>query len=386
MANRKNIYLDYAASTPMDPEVIKEMEPYFTQVYGNPSGIHQHAQAAASALQTARRAFAEHLDCLPEEILFTSGGTESDNLALRGVAFAERARRNADHILTTKVEHQAVLKTTLDLQKHDGFEVEIIPVDNYGMVDLDTLRDLLRDTTAIVSVIHGNNEIGTINPVDEIGEICRQRGIPFHTDAVQSAVHLPLQPAKINIDLMSVGGHKFYGPKGIGVLYKSKEITIDPVLTGGSHEYGMRPGTENIPLIIGMMAAYNRIRSSQARYHDHNTRLRDRIIEGVTGTINGVQLTGHPTQRLPNHASFIFSDLDSNNLLMLLDMEGFSCASGSSCKTGQPEPSSVLLAMGFSEREALGGLRVTVGKQTTEDEVDAFLAALPSIVDKARNF
>jgi cysteine desulfurase len=328
---------------------------------------------------------AGHLDCLPEEVLFTSGGTESDNLALRGTALAERARRGANHILTTKIEHQAVLKTALDLQAHHGFEVEFIPVDGFGQVDPQAVKSLLRDSTAVVSVIHANNEIGTINPIEEIGQICLQCGIPIHTDAVQGGVHFSIRPNESNIDLLSLGAHKFYGPKGIGVLYKSKDIKIDPMLTGGSHEFGMRPGTENIPLIIGMAKAYDSIRKNQVDYAQHNKILRDQIIENVLGNIRDAQLTGHPQERLPNHASFAFSGIDSNDLLMMLDMEGYSCASGSSCKTGQPEPSSVLLALGLNEDDALGGLRVTVGKHTTQEDIDGFLSVLPSIVERARS-
>ncbi len=385
MRNHKNVYLDYAASTPVDEDVFNAMEPYFTQVYGNPSGIHQHAQSSENALHASRRTFAVLLNCLPEEILFTSGGTESDNLALRGAAMSEKHHRNADHILTTKVEHQAVLKTALDLQENYGFEVEFIPVDGKGRVDPEEVRNLLRDSTAVVSVIHGNNEIGTINPIQEIGMICRERGVPFHTDAVQSGVHLPVQPEELNVDLLSLGGHKFYGPKGIGVLFKSKKVKIDPVMTGGSHEFGLRPGTENIPLIVGMTRAYEHIRKNQESYHLHNIQLRDQIIETVLGKIDGSVLTGHPKYRLPNHASFAFTELDSNNLLMLLDTEGYSCASGSSCKTGHPEPSSVLLALGLSANDALGGLRVTVGKHTTREDVEGFLSVLPTAVEKARN-
>ncbi len=379
-----NIYLDYAATTPVDPRVLQAMLPYFGETFGNPSSIHRHGQLAEAALEDARYSVSKSLHCLPEEVIFTSCGTESDNLALRGVALAERRSRGANHILISPVEHHAVSLTAFQLEEIWGFEVELLPVDSEGRVHPEWVAERLRPDTALVSVIFGNNEIGSINPITEIGAACREEGVTFHTDAVQAAAHLNIDVQALNVDLMSIGAHKFYGPKGVGALYVRKGVKIIPAQTGGGQEDGLRAGTQNIPYIVGLAEA---LRLAQAESGEREAKLvpmRDRIIGRVLEEVPRSRLTGHPSKRLPNHASFVFEGVDGNALLMLLDGAGFSCSSGSACKTGNPEPSEVLTALGIDRKWALGSLRVTLGQNTTPQEVDQFLDALPGLVEKAR--
>ncbi len=378
------VYLDYAASTPVDKRAIEVMLPYFSQHFGNPSSTHFYGQKAEAAIESAREMIAQALNCKPHEIVFTSCGSESDNLALRGVAWAARQERGADHILISPVEHHAVSHTAQQLADLFGFELEYLPIDEYGMVSLEDLSDRLRPSTAIVSIIHANNEIGTLNPIAEIGEICQEKSIPFHTDSVQGAAHLPVDVQELNVDLLAIGAHKFYGPKGVGALYVREGTKLHPNQTGGSQELGRRAGTPNTPYIVGMAQAF---RLAQEEHDSRNTRslaMRNRIVGHILEEIPDAILTGHPTERLPNHASFAFKGVDGNNLLMLLDVEGFACSSGSACKTGNPEPSDVLTALGLSPEWALGSLRVTVGKDTTPAEVDKFLEVLPSLVNRVR--
>jgi cysteine desulfurase len=384
MRNNSLVFLDYASTTPVDPRVIDAMMPYFDQSYGNSSSVHQLGQHAENALEKSRQTVADILGAKPKEIIFTSCGSESDNLALRGVAFARRAHHSASHILISAVEHHAVSITAYQLGDLHGFEIEVIPVDEYGMVDPDEIRNRIRDDTALVSVIFANNEIGSINPLGEIGDICRARGIPFHTDAVQGAAHLPSDVNALNVDLLSLGAHKFYGPKGVGALYVRESTPILPVLTGGGQEFNLRAGTHNIPYIVGMAKAFDLAHNSDEDRHSHYSSMRDLLIRTITETIPSTKLTGHPTQRLPNHASFVFKDVDGNTLLMMLDAAGFACSSGSACKTGSPEPSDVLLAMGLSPEWALGSLRVTLGQQTSAEELEDFLEIIPNLVHQAR--
>lgn len=379
------IYLDYAATTPVDERVLQAMLPYFREKFGNPSSVHLFGQEAEAAIEEARQAVAKILNCSASEVIFTGCGTESDNLALRGVAFAARNRRNADHILISPVEHHAVMRTAQQLARLHGFEVEYLPVDEHGLVHPEEVAARLRPTTALVSVIYANNEIGTINPIAEIGAICRERHIPFHTDAVQAAAYLPLDVEALQVDLLSLGAHKFYGPKGVGALYVRQGTPILPALTGGGQEFGLRAGTHNVPLIVGLAAALTFAQNERQARCAHVEPLRDRIIQGVLNTVPAARLSGHPQQRLPNHASFVFEEVNGNDLLTLLDAAGFACSSGSACKTGDPEPSEVLLALGLSPKWALGSLRVTLGIFTTPDHVEAFLATLPDLVARARN-
>jgi cysteine desulfurase len=377
-------YLDYAATTPVDPQVLETMLPYFNADFGNPSSVHGYGQRAEAALEAARNTIADALNCLPGEIIFTGCGTESDNLALRGAAFASRKTRSASHILISPVEHHAVSHTAAQLASEHGFELEYLPVDMYGQVAPEAVAERLRPDTAVVSIIYGNNEIGTVNPINQIGLVCQAHNVPFHTDAVQAGAHLSLDVQALNVDYMALGAHKFYGPKGVGVLYIRTGAPYLPTLTGGSQESGRRAGTENVPYIVGMATA---LRLVQARLAENRLRLealRDVIIERTLAEIPGVRLTGHPDQRLPNHASFVFEGVDGNELLMLLDVAGFACSSGSACKTGSPSPSEVLLATGLNEALALGSLRVTLGQWTTETELEHFLASLPECVARAR--
>jgi len=380
----RHVYLDHAATTPADPRVLEAMLPYFRESFGNPSSIHRWGQAAEAAVEDARRSVARVLGCSPEEIVFTSCGSESDNLALRGAALAARELRQATHLLTTPVEHPAVLRTARHLAEHAGFELEMIPVDGDGRVDPKTLESRLRSGTALVSVIYANNEIGTINPIRELAAVCRARGIPFHTDAVQAASQLEVEVGELGVDLMSIGAHKFYGPKGVGALYFRQGTRLVPAQTGGSQEHGLRAGTHNVPLIVGMAEALRLTDLERETQAEHFRMLRDRLIAGVLEGIPGARLTGHRTERLPNHASFVFRGLDGNALVAALDIAGYGCSSGSACKTGSPEPSEVLTAVGLPREWALGSLRVTVGRRTTITDIDGLLEALPGIVARLR--
>jgi cysteine desulfurase len=368
----------------LDPAVLQVMRSCFEQEYGNPSSVHRWGQRAESILERAREQVAEAMGCAPEEILFTGGGTESDNLALAGAAFAAREQRGARHILITPVEHEAVLKTAELLAERHDFELELLPVDSYGQVDPSDLQSRIRADTAIVSVIYGNNEVGTLNPLPELGAICRPFGVPLHSDAVQAASQLPVQVDELQVDLLSIGAHKFYGPKGVGALYIRKGTALQPLLGGGSQERGLRPGTQNVPLIAGMGAALVATTKELERHAERFRDLRDRIIQSTLATVPGAHLTGHPTERLPNHASFVIEGVESNALLAALDLAGFACSAGSACKTGEPEPSRVLTALGQPRELALGSLRVTVGRSTTIEDAESFLQALPQVVARLR--
>jgi cysteine desulfurase len=378
------IYLDYAATTPVDEQVLHAMLPYFSQVFGNPSSVHTFGQQAESALEEARESVAEILGCSPKEIVFTSCGSESDNLALRGVALAAREKRAANHILISPVEHHAVSHTAMQLEDTFGFEVEYLPVDGTGRVSADQIARYLRPDTALVSVIYANNEIGTINPIAEIGRVCRERGVIYHSDAVQAAAYLPVKVAELNVDLLSLGAHKFYGPKGVGALYVRQGTPLLAAQTGGGQEVGLRAGTSNIPYIVGMAAALRLTQTKRQEIIDHLLPLRDHLIGEVLEVIPDSILTGHPADRLPNHASFALRGVDGNALLMMLDMAGFACSSGSACKTGDPKPSEVLTALGLQPEWALGSLRVTLGKDTTPEDIEAFLDTLPGLVERLR--
>ncbi|HEX2698539.1 MAG TPA: cysteine desulfurase family protein [Anaerolineales bacterium] len=379
-----SIYMDYAATTPVDSRVLEVMQPYFSASFGNPSSVHRYGQIAEAAVDSARETVASVLNCRPDEIIFTSCGSESDNLALRGAALAMREKTGANWILTSKAEHHAVSKTAEQLEKYYGFRLEWLDVDEHGRVTPEAVKRAICDQTALVSVMYANNEIGTINPIREIAAICRENGILLHTDAVQAAAYLPVDVKALGVDLMSLGGHKFYGPKGVGVLYVRKGTPLVPHLTGGAQENGLRAGTQNIPYIVGFAEALRLANEEREVRTLHVKPLRDRIIGTVLETIPDSKLTGHLESRLPNHASFVFKDVDGNLLLQLLDAAGFACSSGSACKTGNPEPSEVITSLGFSRDWALGSLRVTLGKDSTPEQVDLFLKALPELISKAR--
>lgn len=383
MVSNSRIYLDYAATTPVDERVLAAMMPYFREAYGNPSSVHYYGQQAEAALEEARQTVARLLHSRAEEIIFTACGTESDNLALRGTAWAQY-KKGHRHILISPVEHHAVLHTAHQLADQHGFEVEELPVDEFGRVDPADVAAFIRPDTALVSVIYANNEIGTINPVAAIGAVCREHGVPFHSDAVQAAAHLPMDVEADQVDLLAVGAHKFYGPKGVGVLFARRGTELVETMTGGKQENALRAGTQNVPYIIGLANAFQTAQEGWEERARLLTPMRDRMIGTVLEEIPGSRLTGHPVDRLPNHASFVFEGVDGNTLMQLLDASGFACSSGSACKTGNPQPSEVLTAVGFSRSWALGSLRVTIGKETTPDQVEAFLHVLPQVVERVR--
>ena len=379
------VYLDYAATTPVDPRVLESMLPYFMRIFGNPSSIHHFGQQAEHAIETARETVAATLNCLPGEVVFTSCGSESDNLALRGAALGMREKTGANQIITSRVEHHAISKTAGQLASHYGFRVSWLQVDKYGMVQPESVEKMISKDTALVSVMYSNNEIGTVNPIPEISSICQAHGVPFHTDAIQAAAYLAVDVPSLGVDILSLGAHKFYGPKGVGALYIRKGTHMLPAQTGGGQEAGMRAGTQNVPYIVGLAEALRLTRGECEQRTAHVHPLRDRIIGTVLEEIPDSCLTGHPARRMPNHASFAFKDVDGNLLLTLLDAAGFACSSGSACKTGNPEPSEVMAAIGLSRDWGLGSLRVTLGVGTTPAQIDRFLQTLPGLVEKARS-
>jgi cysteine desulfurase len=381
--SKRRVYLDHAATTPVDPAVAEAMLPYFSDVYGNPSSVHAWGQKAEAAVETAREDMAAILGCQPEQIIFTACGTESDNLALRGAAFAARAERGATQIITSHLEHHAVSHTAQALADDFGFELFWASPDEHGRILPQALEPLLSPEVAVVSLMFANNEIGTINPIAELGALCRQHEIPFHTDAVQAASQLQLNVDDLNVDMMSLGAHKFYGPKGVGALYFRHPSLLTSIQTGGGQEFNLRPGTHNVPLISGMAAALKQTADTRAEHNRHYLSLRDSLIEGVLD-IEGTRLTGHPVERLPNHASFVIDGIDGNQLLAALDLQGFGCSSGSACKTGDPEPSEVLLSLGIPLELALGSLRVTVGRSTTQEDIDTFIPTLEGAIERLR--
>ena len=378
------IYLDYSATTPVDPRVVEAMTPYFATSFGNPSSVHRYGQIAEAAVDSARETVASVLNCKPEEIIFTSCGSESDNLAIRGAAYAMREKNGARWILASRAEHPAITRTLSHLEKYEGFLIEWLDVDEHGRITPEIVTKAICKDTAIVSVMYANNEIGTINPIKEIAEICKANQILFHTDAVQAAAYLPVDVQALGVDLMSLGAHKFYGPKGVGALYIRKGTPLVSHLTGGGQEFNLRAGTQNVPYIVGFAEALRLTNEERDQRVMHVKPLRDQIIGTVLETIPDSRLTGPMETRLPHHASFAFKDVDGNLLLTLLDAAGFACSSGSACKTGNPEPSEVMNAIGLSRAWGLGSLRVTLGVQTTPADVDSFLNVLPGLVEKAR--
>jgi len=381
---KKPVYFDYAASTPVDEDVLAEMLPYFNIEFGNPSSIHLYGQTAEAAIENARVICSDILETQPNNIIFTSGGTESDNLALRGIALQKRKLTGADEIIISPVEHHAVSLTAFQLQEEFGFKVVLLPVDGKGMVDPGDVGKCITKKTALVSVIYANNEVGTINPVTEIGKICQSKEIPFHSDAVQAAAHLPMSLENDTISLISVGAHKMYGPKGIGLLGIKSGIDILPIQTGGGQENHLRAGTQNVPLIVGLTESFKKSQTNIEFRANEYREMRDQLIAGVLERIPSSKLTGHATNRLPNHASFVFDGVDGNRLLMVLDGMGFACSSGSACKVGSPSPSDVLLAMGYKPQLALGSLRITLGKTNTPENIQSLISALVIAIGKIR--
>jgi len=378
------IYLDYSATTPVDSRVLNAMTPYFSASFGNPSSVHRYGQIAEAAIDSARETVARVLNCRPDEIIFTSCGSESDNLAIRGAAYAMREKTGAKWLLASRAEHPAITNTLKHLEKYEGFLIEWLDVHENGSVTPGTVAKAICNNTAIVSVMYANNEIGTINLIKEIAEICRANNVLFHTDAVQAAAYLPVDVNELGVDMLSLGAHKFYGPKGVGALYMRKGTPLVSHLTGGGQEFSLRAGTQNVPYIVGFAEALRLTHEEREQRVAHVRPLRDKIIGTVLETIPDSQLTGALESRLPHHSSFAFKDVDGNLLLTLLDAAGFACSSGSACKTGNPEPSEVMNAIGLTREWGLGSLRVTLGVHTTPADVDSFLNILPGLVEKAR--
>ena len=381
------VYLDHAGTTPLDSKVLEAMVPYFTQHFGNPSSLHSVGQEARYALDEARERVAGVLNCRPREIVFTAGGTESDNAAIHGVATA--LHETGNHIVTSSVEHHAVLHACQYLESQ-GFEVTYLSVDADGMVQPEAVYNAINERTPLVTIMYGNNEVGTINPISEIAKSVNRRAeelsrtIVFHTDAVQAAGYLSLDVAELGVDLLSLSGHKFHGPKGTGVLYMKRGSPYLPLIHGGGQERERRSGTENIPGIIGLSVALEAADTVREETSQRCAALRDRIIDSVLQQIPGSRLNGHATQRLPNNANFSFTGVEGEPILLGLDMAGIAASSGSACSSGSLEPSHVLLALGQSAEIARGSLRLTLGRDNTEDEVEYLLGVLVDLVQRLR--
>ena len=378
----KRIYMDHAATTPTDIEVVKEMEPYFTQKYGNPNSVHSFGQEAREAVEEARKKVAHLIGANPSEIVFTSGGTESDNYAIKGIAWANQKKGN--HIITSQVEHHAVLHSCHFLEEH-GFKVTYLPVDKYGLIDPDDVKKAITDKTVLVTIMHANNEIGTIEPIKEIGKIVKEAGVYFHTDSVQTVGHIPIEVNELGVDMLTMSGHKLYGPNGVGVLYLRKGIRIESLMDGGSQEKNRRAGTENVAGIVGIGKAAELAEKRLAQgEEDKIIKLRDKLIKEILNKVENVRLNGHPTNRLPGNVNFCFEFVEGESMLLNLDMEGIAASSGSACTSGSLEPSHVLLAIGLPPEIAHGSLRLSLGKDNTEEEVDYLIDILPKIIKKLR--
>jgi cysteine desulfurase len=382
--SERYIYLDHAATTPVDKRVVEAMLPYFTDQPGNPSSIHRAGRAALEALDDAREAVAAVLGASRKEIVFTGGGSEADNLAIKGVALAQRQAGKGAHIITGAIEHHAVLHA-FDYLAAFGFETTVLPVDSAGLVHPDDLRAAIRPDTVLVSIMYANNEIGAIQPLAELGAICHERGVPFHTDAVQAAGSLSLDVDELNVDLLTLAAHKFYGPKGVGVLYVRRGTPLMPQINGGGQERRRRAGTENVAGIVGLATALRLAEERRASYVSHCTRLRDRLVSGVLERVPYSSLNGHPTRRLPNNANIAFEYVEGESVLLLLDQQGVAASSGSACTSGSLEASHVLVALGLPFERAIGSVRFTMGCATTIDDVDYVLDILPALIERLRS-
>lgn len=382
----KRIYMDHAATTPVDPEVLKAMQPYFTEYFGNASSFHAFGREVKEALENAREQVAAVIGAKSQEIIFTAGGTESDNIAIKGVVSSYLKKHKLDicHVITSKIEHPAVTKTCEFLETK-GFSVTYLPVDNFGVVSPEEVANNIQKDTALITIMHANNEIGTIEPIAEIGKIAHENDVIFHTDAVQSFGKVPINVDKMDIDLLSVSSHKIYGPKGVGTLYVRKGIKLEPFVHGGGQERGLRSSTENIPGIVGLGKASELSRQNMEQEHEFLSRLRDKIIKNVTAEIEEAYLNGHPTERLPHNAHFWFNAIEGESIILSLDEVGIAASTGSACSTAKLEPSHVLLAIGLKAYEAHGSLRLTLGRSNTDEDVDFLLEVLPGIIERLRS-
>ena len=375
--------MDNAATTSTDIEVVKVMEPYFTQKYGNPNSIHSFGQEAREAIEEARKKVAQLIGANPSEIIFTAGGTESDNYAIKGTAWAKYKKGN--HIITSKIEHHAVLHSCKFLEKQ-GFKVTYLPVDKYGLVNPDDVKKAITSKTILITIMHANNEIGTIEPIKEIGKVAKEAGVYFHSDAVQTTGHIPIDVKDLGVDMLSMSGHKLYGPNGVGALYLRKGVKIITLIDGGSQENNRRAGTENVAGIVGMGKATElaKKRLTQGEI-EVVKKMRERLIKGITEKIKNVRLNGHPIKRLPGNANFCFEFIEGESILLNLDMEGVAASSGSACTSGSLEPSHVLLAIGLPPEIAHGSLRLTLGKDNNDKEIELVIDILPGIIEKLRS-
>lgn len=377
----RKVYLDNAATTALSPKVLEKMMPYLTDIYGNASSPHSFGQTARIGVEHAREQVARAINADPSEIVFTGCGTESDNTVLFGVA--ERYAKKGDHIITTNVEHHAILHSCAALEKK-GIKVTYLPVDKDGLVTPEQVRDAITDKTILVSVMFANNEVGTIMPIPEIAAVCHEKGVLFHTDAVQAAGHIPIDVKAMGIDMLSISGHKFHGPKGVGVLYERKGIRLPSYIIGGEQEKGRRAGTENVAGIVGLGEALELAVTNMSETSARMTRMRDRLIDGIEVTIPEVKLNGHRTKRLPNNVNFSIKYIEGESILLMLDMAGIAASSGSACTSGSLDPSHVLLALGLTHEVAHGSVRMTLGDDTTDEDIDYVLETLPKVAHRLR--
>ncbi len=375
-------YMDHSATSPVDPEVLEAMLPYFTTEFGNASTLYALGREARAAMENARKQVASLIGAKPEEVYFTSGGTESDNIAIKGTV--SRLKKKGNHIITSSIEHPAVDETCKYLEKN-GCQVTYLPVGEDGIVKITDVEEAIKDETILITIMHANNEIGTIQPIEEIGKLSREKGIIFHTDAVQTVGKIPVNVEELNVDLLSISAHKLYGPKGIGALYIKNGVRVDPLFHGGGHERGIRPGTENVAGIVGLGKACQIAEENLDENIEYVTILREKLIQGVLETIEQSYLNGHPTKRLPNNANFRFSSIEGESIVLQLDAKGIAASTGSACSSKKLEPSHVLMAIGLKEVDAHGSLRISVGKENTEEDIDYTIDAIREVVERLRS-
>ncbi|GAB4316090.1 MAG: cysteine desulfurase NifS [Methanobacteriaceae archaeon] len=376
------IYMDHSATSPVDKEVLAAMEPFFMEEYGNASTLYSLGRQAKKSLESARASIASLIGASPDEIIFTSGGTESDNIAIKGSAYLLKDKGN--HIITSDIEHPAVYETCRYLEKQ-GFRVTYLPAGEEGIVNVSDLEDAITDETIIITIMHANNEIGTIQPIAQIGEIARKRGIRFHTDAVQTVGKIPVDVNQLKVDLLSISAHKLYGPKGVGALYIKKGVRLEPLIHGGGHEKGIRPGTENVSGIVGMGKACEIAERDLEKIKNHTSNLRNRLIDRILSEVEDAYLNGHPTKRLPNIVNFRFSAIEGESLVLHLDSKKIAASTGSACSSKKLEPSHVLMALGLKEVDAHGSLRLSLGKENTTEDVEYVVEAIKETVKKLRS-
>lgn len=375
------IYMDHSATSPVDPQVFEVMKPYFVDEFGNASTLYSLGREARKAMENARAQVASLIGAKAEEIIFTSGGTESDNIAIKGTAY--RLKDKGNHIITSAIEHPAVDETCKYLEKN-GFDVTYLPVYEEGIVRVSDLENAITDKTILITIMHANNEIGTIQPIAEIGKIAREKKIYFHTDAVQTVGKIPVNVEELNVDMLSLSAHKVYGPKGIGALYIKKGVRLEPIIHGGGHERGIRPGTENVSGIVGLGKACELAQNNLLDNAKYITNLRDKLIDGVLNSVEQSYLNGHRTKRLPNNVNFRFTGIEGESLVLHLDSKGIAASTGSACSSKKLEPSHVLTALGLEHVDAHGSLRLTLGKENTEEDVDHAIESIKEVVETLR--